>query len=60
VFHGILDQFGTGLNVELFHHPVLVMFNVLVEISKIDAISLPDFPSARSCKISRLSGAKFS
>jgi hypothetical protein len=27
VFHGILDQFGTGFNVELFHHPVLVMFN---------------------------------
>jgi hypothetical protein len=27
VFHGVLDQLGTGLNVELFHHPVLVEFN---------------------------------
>ena len=27
VFHGVLDQLGTGFNVKLFHHPVLVEFN---------------------------------
>ena len=27
MLHGVLDQFGTGLNFELFHHLVFVEFN---------------------------------